>query len=124
MVKPKILIVDDNRYIGYVYKKLLRDKFELIYANNGMEAVRAFKMSNPDLTLMDINMPFMMGDEAIKRIRDHDSNAIIIAVTAYDYDEYALGVPVLRKPFVIPDFMRIILSGLGGGGNPVIHQHN
>lgn len=50
-------------------------------ANDGEEAVKAHKMFNPDLTLMDINMPKLNGLEAIAQIKNFhpDSKFIILS---------------------------------------------
>ena len=114
----KILIVDDQEDIHYVYSKWLNADFELINAFNGLEAVEKYKEHNPDLTLMDIKMPVMTGDVAITQIFEHDPEAIIVAVTAFNQDESNLGVPVLRKGFKKSTFMEVVRSGMEG--NPVI----
>lgn len=110
----KILIAEDDNDIHYVYRRWLKDKYEVIKAYNGQEAVENYKKHHPDLTLMDIKMPVMPGDEAIIHIFEHDPEAIIVAITAYGSEENELGVPVLRKGFEKNTFMEVIESGLGG----------
>lgn len=118
----KILIADDDEDIHYVYKRWLNADFEIIPAYNGHEAVVKYKVHKPDLTLMDIKMPVMPGDEAITQIFNHDPKANIVAVTAYAHDESTLGVPVLRKGFNKNTFMDTVHSGLEG--NLVIPPEN
>jgi len=86
--KLKILIVDDDE----ISRKLIRlivDLFdsEFLKAKNGLEAVQIC-LNNPDLDLilMDIKMPEMDGYEATKKIRQFNSQVIIIAQTAYALD--------------------------------------
>ncbi len=99
-----ILIVEDDLELQELYALLLADEFDVLQAFNGQEAVELFASQRPDLTLMDIKMPIMTGDQAIKRIVELEPNARILAVTAYRYQAADLGVPVLRKGFTIAEF--------------------
>jgi CheY-like chemotaxis protein len=110
----KILIAEDQEDIHHIYSKWLKDNYELIQAYTGREAVDSYKNEKPDLTLMDIKMPGMYGDEAITQIFDHDPKANIIAVTAYDYTEEDLKVPVVRKGFKKEEFMDVVRAGIKG----------
>lgn len=110
----KILIAEDQEDIHHIYSKWLKDNYKLIQAYNGKEAVESYKTEKPDLTLMDIKMPGMYGDEAITQIFDHDPEAKIIAVTAYDYTEEDLGVQVVRKGFRKEEFMEVVRAGIKG----------
>ena len=84
----------------------------MIKAYNGKEAVKLYTEHRPDLTLMDIRMPEMQGDEAIDKIRDMDPEANIIAVTAYNYSEEDLGVQVVRKGFSRVAFIELVEEAL------------
>lgn len=84
-----ILVVEDNpinqMVIKMITKKWLNTK--VVYANNGQEALDAFKTNQFDIVLMDLQMPIMDGYEATIAIRNgeagvHNSNIPIIAVTA------------------------------------------
>lgn len=83
--KVKILIVEDNKVNMLLTKTLVAKNFQntTIYeATNGLEAVEIFKNVNPDIILMDIQMPVMNGYEATEAIRNINSEIIIIALTA------------------------------------------
>ena len=57
----------------------------MIHAWDGMEAVEMFREHNPQIVLMDINMPVMDGYEATREIRKFSAKIPIIAVTAFAY---------------------------------------
>jgi two-component system cell cycle response regulator DivK len=82
----KILIVEDNEMNMYLMRFLLKSKgYQVIEAETGEKGVELAMRENPDIVLMDIQLPGIDGNEAIKRIRESDSNknCIIVAVTSY-----------------------------------------
>lgn len=81
--KKKIMIVEDNEGNSELYDALLEDRFELVHAWDGEEAIRTFAKETPDIILMDINLPYKNGYEATAEIRRLAPNVPIIAVTAY-----------------------------------------
>jgi two-component system, NarL family, response regulator len=56
-------------------------------ASNGDQAVAQYVAHQPDVTLMDLQLPGMNGIEAIRRIRQHDAVARIVVLTMYQGDE-------------------------------------
>lgn len=82
-----ILIADDNQNNFLLYESILKDEYNLIHAWNGEEAVSLFEEYNPDVILMDINMPKMNGYDATQHIREISPKVPIMAVTAYKYTE-------------------------------------
>lgn len=88
----KILIVDDE----VVFRDLLEDMLQpygtIITANDGLEAVNLFQKSmdseNPfDLVMLDINMPKMDGQQALKQIRQLEKQKYGVSL---DLKEYAI----------------------------------
>ena len=66
----KILSIDDSRMVHMVIKRALKDyDVEVITAFNGQEGVEKARAENPELILMDVNMPVMGGLEALREIR-------------------------------------------------------
>ena len=81
--KPKILIAEDVIYSFQMLKTILEDRFEVIHAENGEQAVDLFMKEKPVFVFMDIKMPLMDGIEATKQIRMVDPNVPIVVLTAY-----------------------------------------
>jgi len=79
----KVLLVEDDKVNRMIAKKMLmKSSCEIVFANNGQEAVEKVSNNSFDLVLMDIQMPIMNGIEATKQIRKTNSKIIIIALTA------------------------------------------
>ena len=82
-VKGTILVAEDNEINRTVIEVMLdRDGLTLYFAENGKRAVELVSEVNPDLILMDIQMPEMDGIEACKIIKSSHPQIPIIAVTA------------------------------------------
>lgn len=82
--KKKILIVDDNFLNIKVAKRALQDfDFIIDEAFNGAECLEKVKENKYDLILMDIMMPIMSGETALKELhKDETFNTPVIALTA------------------------------------------
>lgn len=82
-----ILIIEDNR-VNLILAKILVQKLlpqsKIVTAINGKEGVEMYQETNPDLILMDIQMPIMSGYEATIAIRqlERENHTPIIALTA------------------------------------------
>ena len=55
-IQPLILIAEDNESNYLLLFALLKRDYQIIHARDGIEAVRLFKNSSPDIILMDIKM--------------------------------------------------------------------
>lgn len=81
-----ILVAEDNHANALYIRKMLKMLgHEIVLANNGKEALKAWRNGAFDLILMDIQMPEMNGDEAVAVIRQQEgeSHIPVIAVTAH-----------------------------------------
>jgi DNA-binding response OmpR family regulator len=84
MSKKKILVVDDSRTALFMVTTILRkERYELVTANDGEQALEVALAERPDLILMDVIMPRKTGFEACRELkRREDTKAIpVILVT-------------------------------------------
>ena len=83
-----ILLAEDNKINQTVFLAMMRPTNATItIAEDGVEAVDAFKNYSPDLIFMDIQMPNMDGIDACKSIRKINTDIPIIALTANVMDQ-------------------------------------
>ncbi|MFH1925684.1 MAG: response regulator [Chloroflexota bacterium] len=86
MLKEKVMIVEDNPQNMKLIEMLLRSKsYVLLKAYDGEEALDIATREEPDLIVMDMQLPRMSGIEVTKRLRQMPvfSHTPIIALTAY-----------------------------------------
>lgn len=78
----KILLVDDDLKNSMLLKRFIEaEGYEVVYANNGKVGLEMYEMENPDLILLDINMPEMDGFEMAKIIRQTNKKVMIFFLT-------------------------------------------
>ncbi|MFT4708615.1 MAG: signal transduction histidine kinase/CheY-like chemotaxis protein [Ascidiaceihabitans sp.] len=86
--KMRVLAAEDNKTNQLVFNKMVKGlNIDLVFANDGQEAVATFKTFKPDLIFMDISMPIMDGKEATREIRKLEKGTShpvgIVALTAH-----------------------------------------
>lgn len=94
-LKTKILIADDHPLLCEALCQTLSKEQDMEVvgkANDGEEAVSMASQLQPDVVIMDILMPKLDGIEASKRIKATTPNIAILILTAYDDDNYVLGL--------------------------------
>jgi len=87
----RVLIADDHQLIRQGLKQVLEleNDIEVIaQACNGEEAIQLAREFNPDVILMDINMPGTNGLQAIKQIKEEKISSRIIVLTIHEDREY------------------------------------
>ena len=79
-----ILLTDDEahirKFIGLVLRKF--DNPRILEASDGAQAVAMYREHEPDLVLLDVNMPNLDGVAALAQIRALDPNAVVIMLTS------------------------------------------
>ena len=87
----RILIAEDQRIVREGLIALLEDEDDVEIvgeAVNGEQAVAMYEQLNPDVVLMDLQMPIVDGAEATRRIRERSPKAHILVLTTYATDEF------------------------------------
>ncbi|MCE5301468.1 MAG: response regulator, partial [Spirochaetia bacterium] len=71
--KKLILVADDEPDILSAIKETLEEKFDIITAVNGREAIDMVFSRSPDMVIMDVSMPGMDGFDAVRQLRSKRS---------------------------------------------------
>lgn len=108
MAKPKILIADDSRSMQVFYNlQLPDDQFDKRIVSNGQEALNTYALWEPDLILLDINMPVLDGFSTLQKIRQEmkDTAVLVLMITSQSDKDKVLACAKLGiqgyivKPF-------------------------
>jgi DNA-binding response OmpR family regulator len=101
----KILIVDDDADLldltGYA---LRRDGFTVVQALDGEQALQRWERENPDLVLLDANMPKLNGFEVCRRIRQASTTPVIMLTARDDEEDILQGLELGADDYVTKPF--------------------
>jgi len=79
----KILVVDDEHLIRWSLEQNLKKQgYEVITAGTGEDALRLAREQQPDLVLLDIQLPGISGIEVLEKIKEFDEDIIVVMLTA------------------------------------------
>lgn len=93
MNKIKVMIADDHELIREGLKQLLElegDIEVVAEAGNGVECLEKLKKINPDVLLLDINMPKQNGIEVLQKIHDRNMKIGVLILTVHNEVEYLI----------------------------------
>ncbi len=103
----KIIVAEDHTLLREGLTSLLKGNEDInvvAEACNGEEAIKFAAQYEPDIILMDLNMPVINGIEALKTILLSNNNIKIIAVTAHETEEYVRStLEAGAKGYVLKD---------------------
>lgn len=103
-LKGKILIVDDERDIIHLLEETFEmEGYDVISAFDGEGAIQKSQLQ-PDVILLDINMPNMNGFEVLKKIRDFVSCPIIFLTARIDDCDKVFGFGIGADDYIIKPF--------------------
>jgi two-component system, cell cycle response regulator DivK len=89
----KLLLVEDDAMLrNLVSRRLEREGYSVVTANNGAEAILRARREHPHLILMDLGLPLINGFQAVTRIKAEISNIPIIALTAFSINDRAAAL--------------------------------
>ena len=112
-MKNRILLVDDDFAVREMVARALHSEtFDVIQARNGQEAIFQVQASQPDLVLLDLNMPGMDGWQSYETIERLQPLLPVILITALP-EQHAhavrLGIDALmEKPLDLPLLLETI----------------
>jgi DNA-binding response OmpR family regulator len=110
----RILVVDDNRDIlDLVQRVLLTYGYDVVIARDGLEALQQESTMQPDMVVLDVNLPTLDGWEVCRRIKARrDVPVMLLTVRAERADlersRDAGADDHLPKPFDIAEFLNHI----------------
>ena len=88
---PKILVIDDDAQLLETASQLLEQRgFEVVTHCDTFNRLNAVRMHRPDLILLDVNMPFVPGDEIVRLLQDDPELRTIPVLLFSSNDERAL----------------------------------
>ncbi|WP_054942979.1 response regulator [Paenibacillus ihuae] len=110
MTQYRILIVDDHFVVRQGLKLILEtsEQFQIVgEAENGQQALSLIDEVQPDVILMDLNMPVMSGLEAMQILRDRNISVPVIILTTYNEDELMInGLALGARGYLLKDTSR------------------
>jgi len=118
--KQKILVVDDEPNIRLLVKNMLGNRYNVVEAGDGDEAMTQAEKEKPDLIMLDILMPGKDGFTTCNQLKANKATKGIpvVMVTALQHkldEKLALSLNAdgyLRKPFTSDDLLKAIRSAL------------
>ncbi|VAX20685.1 Response regulator of zinc sigma-54-dependent two-component system [hydrothermal vent metagenome] len=118
---PTILIVDDEERERKILSMELSDKYKVLLAQNGKEAVNLLNKNKVHLVLTDLKMPNMSGIELLEHIQKYHKSIPVIIVTAFGSVENAVeamklgALDYMLKPLKIDELEALIEKSLNFG---------
>jgi len=118
-MKPSILIVDDDEVMQQTLSDVLKKKgYEIFSVGAGNGALSIIKKNIIDLVLLDMRLPDVDGIEVLKRVKELDTEILVIMMTAYSDVQTAVSAMksgayhYINKPFELEELKLLIEKGL------------
>ena len=121
----KVLVVDDDRVLSdLIAFTLRREQFQVIQAFNGARALELWEEEQPDLVVLDANLPQVDGFTVCRRIRQNGDTPVIMLTVRGEEDDIVRGLSLgaddyMLKPFSPRQLVARILAVLRRSGKAV-----
>ena len=103
--QKQILIVDDeSRMVRFVQMNLELEGYLTLEANDGYEALEKVRNHNPDLVILDVEMPGLDGFKTLKRIREISEAAVIMLTVRSEEEDRIKGLDLGADDYVTKPF--------------------
>ncbi len=119
MKRNKLLVVDDEHLIRWSLEQNLKKQgYDVITAGTGEDALHLVREEQPDLVLLDIQLPGISGIDVLEKIKEHNEDVIVIMVTAHSGLETAVNAmrmgafDYVCKPFNLDELSMVIKKAL------------
>ena len=115
---PVVLVVDDEPAVLEAFESILEERFKVLTARGGKEALGIIAKEPIDLVFLDIAMPDMDGMQVLRKIKEYDENLCVIMATATDSARKAVEAMQLgafnyiAKPFDVEEVMTLALKAV------------
>jgi DNA-binding response OmpR family regulator len=101
----KILVVDDDRVLADVITFTLhREGFVVIQAHDGAAGLESWADEQPDLIILDVNMPKISGFEVCRRIRAQADTPILMLTVRGEEDDIVGGLDLGADDYIVKPF--------------------
>jgi len=101
----KALIVDDDRVLADVLAfTLRREGFQVVQAFDGETALRRWAEDQPDLVVLDVNLPKMDGFAVCRQIREQGDTPVLLLTVRGDEDDIVRGLKLGADDYVTKPF--------------------
>lgn len=117
--KKRVLIVDDEKNIVNILKfNLQKEGYDTLEAYDGEAGLQLALQENPDLILLDVMLPKMIGWDVCKKLRETGSSIPVIILTAREEEEdKVLGLEIgaddyITKPFSTRELMARVKANI------------
>jgi DNA-binding NtrC family response regulator len=118
-MRPSILIVDDDGVMQETLSGVLKKRgYEIFSVGSGNEALSMIKKNVIDLILLDMRLPDIDGLDVLKKIKEFDTEILVIMMTAFSDVQTAVSAmksgayDYINKPFELEELKLLIEKGL------------
>jgi DNA-binding response OmpR family regulator len=107
--RRRVLFVEDEAALRSAYQRYFAQRFEMAFASTGAEGLARFKEYEPDVLVLDMQLPDTDGLDLLRAVRAYRPAVLVVVTTAYASMQPLLEMLGLRhsgflvKPFELAD---------------------